>query len=153
MELLTQVRRALRARRYSPRTEEAYGGWIRRYVRFHGTRHPVEMGEAAVAGFLTDLAVGGRVAAATQNQALGALLFLYREVLGRRVGWMDGLVRAKRPARLPVVLDRTEVKAVLQQMGGPPGLVASLLYGSGRRLRECLRLRVKDLDVGRNWRT
>ena len=150
MKLLSQVRRALRVRRYSPRTEEAYVSWVRRYVRFHGTRHPAQLGEAEVAGFLTDLAVRGRVSAATQNQALGALLFLYRAVLGRQVGWLDNLVRAKRPPRLPVVLSRAEVKLVLAGLEGVSGLVAALLYGSGLRLLECLRLRVKDLDLGRN---
>jgi integron integrase len=113
-------------------------------------RHPGVLGEAELNGFLTDLAVRGRVSAATQNQALAALLFLYREVLGQRVGWLDGLVRAKRPPRLPVVLSRAEVRAVLERMDGVPGLVAWVLYGSGLRLLECLRLRVKDLDLGRN---
>ena len=150
MKLLAQVRAVLRTKRYSPRTEEAYVDWVERYVRFHGVRHPGELGEREVARFLSDLAVRGRVAASTQNQALSALLFLYRDVLGRDVGALDQLVRAKRPARLPVVLSRAEVKAVLGRLGGTPWLVASLLYGSGLRLLECLRLRVKDVDAGRN---
>src|SRR5437867_4047754 len=150
MKLLAQVRAVLRTKHYSPRTEETYVDWVQRYVRFHGVRHPAELGEREVARFLSDLAVRGRVAASTQNQALSALLFLYREVLGRDVGELDQLVRAKRPARLPVVLSRAEVKAVLGRLGGTTWLVASLLYGSGLRLLECLRLRVKDVDPGRN---
>ena len=150
MKLLTQVRRAIRARRYSPRTEQSYVSWIRRYVRFHGVRHPASLGEAEVTAFLSDLAVRGGVSAATQNQALAALLFLYREVLGQHVGWLDTLVRARRSPRLPVVLTRAEVRAVLRAMHGTPRLAASLLYGSGLRLSECLRLRVKDLELTRN---
>src|SRR2546428_3719734 len=150
MRLLAQVRAVLRTKHYSPRTEEAYVGWVRRFVRFHGLRHPAELGERDVAGFLSDLAVRGRVAASTQNQALSALLFLYREVLGRDVGELDQLVRAKRPARLPVVLSRAEVKAVLGRLGGTTWLVASLLYGSGLRLLECLKLPVKDVGPRRN---
>ena len=150
MKLLAQVRAVLRTKHYSRRTEEAYVYWVQRYVRFHGVRHPAELGERDVAGFLSDLAVRGRVAASTQNRALSALLFLYRDVLGRDVGELDQLVRAKRPARLPVVLSRAEVKAVLGRLGGTPWLVAWLLYGSGLRLLECLRLRVKDVDAGRN---
>src|SRR5439155_4711703 len=110
MKLLAQVRAVLRTKHYSPRTEESYVGWVRRFVRFHGLRHPAELGGAEVERFLSDLAVRGRVAASTQNQALSALLFLYRDVLGRDVGELDQLVRAKRPARLPVVLSRAEVK-------------------------------------------
>src|SRR5256712_10298575 len=150
MKLLAQVRAVLRTKHDSRRTEEAYVYWVQRYVRFHGVRHPAELGEREVARFLSDLAVRGRVAASTQNQALSALLFLHRDVLGRDVGELDQLVRAKRPARLPVVLFRAEVKAVLGRLGGTTWLVASLLYGSGLRLLECLRLRVKDVDPGRN---
>src|SRR2546426_1856771 len=158
MKLLAQVRAVLRTKHYSRRTEEAYVYWVQRYVRFHGVRHPAELGEREVARFLSDLAVRGRVAASTQNQALSALLFLHRDVLGRDVGELDQLVRAKRPARLPVVLSRAEVKAVLGRLGGTPWLVASLRRGrtgrrgasyggtiftrpwcSGRLLRRCVR--------------
>src|SRR3989449_2974399 len=150
MKLLAQVRAVLRTKRYSPRTEETYVDWVQRFVRFHGVRHPAELGEREVARFLSDLAVRGRVAASTQNQALSALLFLYRDVLGRDVGALDQLVRAKRPARLPVVLSRAEVKAVLGRLGGTPWLVAALLDGSGLRLVEWLRVRVEDGGGGRN---
>src|SRR5256885_4799277 len=148
MKLLAQVRAVLRTKRYSPRTEEAYVDWVERYVRFHGVRHPGELGEREVARFLSDLAVRGRVAASTQNQALSALLFLYRDVLGRDVGALDQLVRAKRPARLPVVLSRAEVKAVLGRLGGTPWLVAALLSGPGRRLPRCPRLRGRGGAAG-----
>ena len=144
--LLGRLRAALRARHYSPRTEESYVGWVKRFVRFHGMRHPAELAEADVARFLTGLAVDHAVSASTQNQALSALLFLYDTVLGRALGVCDGLVRAKRPKRLPVVLTREEVGAVLGAMRGVPQLVAALLYGSGLRLLEALQLRVKDLD-------
>src|SRR3989441_12109270 len=120
---------------------EAYVDWVERYVRFHGVRHPGELGEREVARFLSDLAVRGRVAASTQNQALSALLFLHRDVLGRDVGELDQLVRAKRPARLPVVLSRAEVKAVLGRLGGTTWLGAALVFRSGLRLLECVRLR------------
>jgi integron integrase len=148
--LLDRVRIAIRTRHLSPRTEEAYVFWIRRFILFHGKRHPVEMAEAEVSAFLSALAVGERVAASTQNQALCALLFLYRHVLGIELPWLDDLVRAKRPARLPVVLTREEVAAVLRHVQGVKRLAATLLYGSGLRLLECLRLRVKDVDFGRN---
>jgi integron integrase len=131
---------------YSIRTEEAYVHWIRRFILFHNKRHPQEMGTEEVRQFLTDLAVTHRVAASTQNQALSALLFLYKAVLQRDVGWIEDVVRAKKPKTLPVVLTRDEVKAVLQHVSGPTWLMASLLYGSGLRLMECLRLRVKDVD-------
>ncbi len=147
--LLTLVRRALRTRHYSQRTEEAYVSWIRRFVRFHGMRHPVELGERDVARYLSSLAVEGGVSAATQNQALSALLFLYQAVLERPLGAFEGLVRAHQPRRLPVVLTRDEVAAVLGVMGGTSQLVAALLYGSGLRLLEALQLRVKDLDLRR----
>jgi integron integrase len=148
--LLDRVREAVRARHYSRRTEETYVAWIRRYILFHGKRHPVEMGAAEITQFLTALAVEGKVAAATQNQALSALLFLYREVLALEAPWLDGLVRAKRPQRLPVVLSRDEVRAVLQRLEGTPRLMAYLLYGAGLRLLECCRLRVQDVDFGAN---
>jgi integron integrase len=148
--LLDQVRDAVRRLHYSIRTEEAYVKWIRRFILFHGRRHPLEMGEAEVEQFLTSLAVEGEVAASTQNQALSALLFLYKVVLDRPLEGRIEAVRAKRPERLPVVLSREEVRAVLAQLGGERWLMASLLYGSGLRLLECLRLRVKDVDFGQN---
>jgi integron integrase len=143
------VREAIRMRHYSPRTEKTYCGWIRRYILFFGKRHPLEMGESEINTFLAHLALKGQVAASTQNQALAALLFLYREVLGRELGNLGELVRAKRPQRLPTVLTRSEVRAVLGKLEGTPRLMASLLYGGGLRLLECLRLRVKDLDFER----
>jgi len=148
--LLDRVRSALRTRHYSRRTEEAYVAWIRRYIFFHGKRHPGEMGAPELTGFLSSLAVDGRVAASTQNQALSALLFLYREVLELDIPWLDSVVRAKRPQRLPVVLTRDEVRAVVRSLQGIPRLMASLLYGSGLRLLECCRLRVQDVDFGTN---
>jgi len=144
------VRQALRARHYSFRTEEAYVGWIKRFIFFHGKRHPAEMGEPEVNQFLTDLAVTKKVSASTQNQALSALLFLYQHVLNQPLGWINPAVRAKKPERLPVVLTRQEVKAILSFMEGSPRLVAALLYGAGLRLRECLQLRVKDVDFTTN---
>lgn len=148
--LFDRVRDALRTRHYSRRTEEAYIAWIRRYILFHRKRHPAEMGASEITQFLTSLAVQRKVAAATQNQALSALLFLYREVLGQTVPWLDGVVRAKRPRRLPEVLSRDEVRAVLNQMSGVPRLMALLLYGAGLRVLECARLRVKDVDFASN---
>jgi len=152
MKLLGRVRAALRLRHYSRRTEEAYVGWVRRFVRFCGTRHPRELGPAEVTQFLSGLAVDRRVSASTQNQALGALVFLYRDVLGAPVGWLAALVRAKRPHRVPVVLTRDEVRRVLQRLRGRGvvALVAGLLYGTGMRLLEGLGLRVKDLDFAAN---
>ena len=145
--LLDQVRNAIRVRHYSIRTEEAYVGWVRRYVVFHGKRHPAEMGAAEVSAFLTHLAVKGRVAASTQNQALNALVFLYRHVIEQPLpDLLDDVARAKKPARLPVVLTRDEVQRVLAALEGTHGLIAGLLYGSGLRLLEALRLRVKDLE-------
>jgi integron integrase len=148
--LLDRLRAAVRTRHYSIRTEDAYAGWVRRFVLFHGKRHPDEMGEAEINAFVSHLATRGRVAASTQTQALSALLFLYREVLGRPVESLGDVVRAKRPERLPVVLTRAEVNAILARLDGGPRLVATLLYGTGMRLLECLRLRVKDVDFGRN---
>jgi len=148
-KLLTEVRRALRVRGYSRRTEEAYVGWIRRFVLAQGTRHPAEMGEPEVTEYLSSLASVGRVSPSTQNQALAALLFLYGEVLKRPVGWMASLVRAQPRKRLPVVLTRDEVRAVLERMHGVPQLVARLLYGTGLRLLEALSLRVNDLDFAK----
>jgi integron integrase len=147
--LLTQVRLELRARHYSPRTEDAYVSWIKRFILFHNKRHPASMSADEVNAFLSHLAAEKNVAASTQNQALGALLFLYRYVLKDPLPWMNDLVRAVRPARLPVVLTQEEVRAVLNCMSGPSHLVALLLYGGGLRLMECLTLRVKDLDFER----
>ena len=129
--LLDRVREALRARHYSRRTEEAYIAWIRLYIFFHDKRHPAEMGAPEITRFLSSLAVDDKVAASTQNQALGALLFLYRNVLELDLPWLDGIVRAKRPQRLPIVLTREEVRAVLQPLTGVPRLMAYLLYGAG----------------------
>lgn len=146
--LLDQVRQAIRTRHYSFRTEEAYIGWIRRFVQFNHQRDPVEMGAAEVSRFLTLLAVDRQVAASTQNQALAAILFLYKDVLDRDFGWLDDVVRAKRPQRLPVVLNQQEVHALLSALHGVPWIMGTLLYGAGLRLMECLRLRVKDVDFG-----
>jgi integron integrase len=148
--LLDQVRAKLRRLGLARRTEEAYVGWIRRFVLANGKRHPVAMGALEVEAFLTGLAMHGHVAPATQNQALSALLFLYREVLGIELPWMDEIRRAKRPQRLPVVLARNEVGALLDELQGLPWLMASLLYGSGLRLMECVRLRAKDVDFERH---
>ncbi|GHU04566.1 integron integrase [Betaproteobacteria bacterium] len=148
-KLLDQVRERLRLKHYSIRTEHQYVQWARRFILFHRKRHPVEMGAVEVEAFLTHLAVQENVAAATQNQALSALLFLYREVLGVDLPWLENVVRAKRPARLPVVLTRREVAAVLDRIQGTHGLMARLLYGTGMRLMECMRLRVKDVDFER----
>ena len=147
--LLDRVRGAIRTRHYSVRTEKAYVHWIHRYIVFHGRKHPETLGAAEIGSFLSALAVEGKVAASTQNQALSALLFLYRDVLKQELSWIDGVVRAKRPARLPVVLSREEVAAVLARMRGETLLMATLLYGGGLRLLECARLRVKDVDFDR----
>jgi len=148
--LLDQVREALRVRHYAIRTEEAYVHWIRRFIFFHGKRHPSRMGKREVTAFLTHLAVVRHVSASTQNQALSALLFLYRHVLERDMEWLDDLVRARRRERLPVVLSRAEVAALFSVMTGVRRVQAGILYGAGLRLLECLRLRVKDLDFDRN---
>jgi integron integrase len=145
--LMDQLTDALRSRHYSARTEKAYRLWARRFIFFHGVRHPAEMGEAEVNEFLTSLAVDTHVSASTQTQALSALLFLYRHVVGRPLGDLE-VVRARKPKRLPVVLTRAEVRAVLEELDGEMWLLASLLYGSGLRLSEALRLRVQDLDFG-----
>lgn len=149
-KLLDQVRQAVRMHQYSRRTEEAYIGWIQRFILFHGTRHPAEMGAEDITRFLSSLALQGRVSASTQNQALSALLFLYRQVLQQDLPWLEGIVRAKRPIRLPVVLTREEVQAVMTHLRGTPKLMATLLYGAGLRLLECARLRVKDVDFSLN---
>ena len=147
--LLDRVRAALRTRHYSARTEKAYVAWVRRYVLFHGKRHPDTLGEAEIGAFLSSLANERKVSASTQNQALAALLFLYQEVLGRKVEWLRELVHAKRPGRLPIVLSRDEARAVLAQLNGPVWLVSGLLYGGGLRLLEALQIRVKDVDLTR----
>jgi len=144
--LLEQVRDAIRRRHYSHRTEQSYVHWIKRFIFFSGKRHPRDLGAPEVTAFLSHLARDRDVAAATQNQALAALLFLYKEVLAQPLPWLDQIERAKRPARLPTVLSVAEVQRLLAQMQGTKWLMASLLYGAGLRLRECLKLRVKDLD-------
>jgi site-specific recombinase XerD len=149
-KLLDRVRIAIRTRHYSRSTEQTYVSWIRRFILFHGKRHPIEMGKEEVGQFLSHLAVDGRVAASTQNQALNALVFLYKQVLERDVGLIDGVVRAKRPKRLPVVLTRDEVKQLFAGLSGVELIVCTLLYGSGLRVLECLRMRVKDIDFARN---
>jgi len=145
-KLLEQVREVIRTRHYSLRTEGTYLGWIRRFILFHGKRHPREMGRQEVQQFLSHLAVEGHVAASTQSQALSAILFLYQQVLKQDIGWLDEVVRAKQPHRVPVVLTQDEVAAVLRHLSGTTWIMATLLYGSGLRLMECLRLRVKDVD-------
>ena len=146
--LLDVVRDAIRRRHYSLRTEQSYVHWIRRFIYFSGRRHPRELGAPEVTGFLNHLARERNVAASTQNQALSALLFLYREALQTPLPWLDQLERAQRPARLPTVLTAVEVRRLLLGMRGTRWLMASLLYGAGLRLRECLTLRVKDVDFG-----
>jgi len=149
LRLLEQVRAKLKTRHYSQRTEEAYCDWIRRFVLFHDRQHPSTMGEKEIAAFLTDLATVRNVSASTQNQALHALLFLYRQVLGRNVGLVADITPAKRGRRLPTVLFISEVRSILLRMRGVPRLCASLMYGSGLRVSECVRLRVKDIDFER----
>jgi len=145
--LLVRLRNAIRLKHYSIRTEQAYTDWIRRYVHFHGKRHPSVLGAADVEAFLSHLAVEGHVAAATQNQAKAAILFLDREVLELVLPWLDNVARAKMPIRLPVVLTRTEVASVLGKLRGVHALLGGLLYGSGLRIMEGVRLRVQDVDV------
>jgi integron integrase len=148
--LSDQVRDTLRRRHYSYRTEQVYLYWIRHFIFFHKKRHPREMAEREVAAFLTHLAVNRRVSASTQNQALNAILFLYKQVLGRDIGLIQGVVRAKRPERLPVVMTQGEVQTVIGRLSGREWLMACLMYGAGLRVMECLRLRVKDIDFGLN---
>jgi integron integrase len=147
--LLDRVRHAIRVRHFAIRTEQTYVDWAKRFILFHGKRHPQDMGAAEVEAFLTHLAVERCVAPATQSQAKAALLFLYREVLGEQLPWLDGVVSAKASRRLPVVLTPREVGAMLAEMSGTTGLLASLLYGTGMRLLEALRLRVKDIEFER----
>ena len=148
-KLLDQIRTKVRLRHFSMRTEQAYLYWIKRFILFHNKRHPREMGEKEVEAFLSHLAVIGKVSASTQNQAFNALLFLYRTIFGRELGHIENVVRANRPRRLPVVFTKEEVQAILMRLHGTTKLIASLLYGSGFRLQECLRLRVKDVDFSR----
>jgi integron integrase len=145
-KLLDQVRDVMRRRHYSIRTEQVYIDWIKRFILYHDKRHPKEMAEEQVAAFLTHLARDRDVAPSTQNQALSALLFLYKDVLKQEIGWLEKVERAKKPSRLPVVLTRAEIKRVFAHLHGTPKLMAGLLYGSGLRLMECVRLRVKDID-------
>jgi len=145
-KLLDQVRDVIRRKHYSIRTEQAYIDWIKRFIIYHRKRHPGEMAEEEVAEFLTHLARDLNVAASTQNQALSALLFLYQEVLKHEIGWLEKVERAKKPPKLPVVLSRGEVKEIFRHLHGVPKLMAGLLYGSGLRLMECVRLRIKDID-------
>ncbi len=149
-KLLESLREALHVRHYSNRTEDTYCSWVKRFVHFHKLRHPKEMGELEINLFLTHLAVSEKVSASTQNQALSALLFLYRHVIGKDVGDLGHVIRARKPIHLPVVLTREEVKALLALLTGDKWLMASLMYGAGLRLMECLRLRVQDIDFSRN---
>jgi len=149
-KLLDQVRDKLRVKHYSIRTEHAYVDWIKRYIIFHGKRHPKNMGARDIEAFLTHLAVAGKVAASTQNLAKSSILFLYREVLEIQLPWLDNVTQAKAPKRLPVVLTVNEVQAVLSRLSGTHALIASLLYGGGMRLMEAVRLRVKDVDFARH---
>lgn len=147
-KLLEQVRRQTQLRHYSIRTEKAYTHWIKRYIIFHDKRHPRDMGQAEIENFLSYLATDRHVAASTQNQALNALVFLYREVLDIELPWFNSMVRAKRPAQVPTVLTRQEVNQILAHLTEPHRLMASLLYGSGLRLMEAVRLRIKNVDFG-----
>lgn len=149
VKLLDQVRGKIRLKHYSIRTEQAYVDWIKRFVLHFGKRHPRDLGAAEVEQFLTYLAVDGNVAASTQNQAKSALLFLYKAVLEQELPWLDNVEQSKVPKRLPVVLNRDEVQAILSRLSGTHWLIASLLYGTGMRIMECLRLRVKDVDFKR----
>jgi integron integrase len=149
-KLLDQVRNKIRVKHYSIRTETQYLQWIKRFILFHGKRHPKDMGATEVESFLSHLVTVGNASASTQNQALSALLFLYREVLAIDLPWLDNVVHAKKPKRLPSVLNREEVKLVLERMDGIYGLMARLLYGTGMRLMECCRLRVQDIDFGQH---
>ena len=147
--LLDQVRARLHALHYSKRTEQAYVGWIRRFVIANGRRHPRHLGGDEVEAYLTRLASKAQVSASTQNQALAALLFLYRDILKQDLPWMDKIVRAKRSRRIPVVLSMDELQRLLMMMDGQPWLMAALMYGTGMRLMECVRLRIKDVDFDR----
>jgi integron integrase len=149
-KLLEQARDAIRLRHYSIRTEESYLRWMKQFILFHNKRHPAQMGEPEVTAFLSHLAVDRKVSSSTQNQALAALLFLYKEVLKQPLDWLDNIQRAKKPERLPLVFTRQEVRSILMHLEGSKWIVGSLLYGAGLRLLECLRLRIKDIDFGYN---
>jgi integron integrase len=149
-KLLDRLKEALRARHYSPRTESTYHQWVKQYIFFHNVRHPAEMAEPEINAFLTHLAVKHKVSASTQNQALSALLFLYRHVIGREIGDLGDVIRARKPKRVPVVMTREEVKLVLDNLSDDKWLAASLMYGTGLRLMECMRLRVQDIDFSKN---
>ncbi len=146
--LLDEVRNVIRCKHYSIRTEQSYVDWIKRYIYFHNKQHPKDMGEAHISNFLTHLAVDKKVASSTQNQALCALVFLYREVIKKDIGEFENLIRAKKPHKLPVVFTREEVKQLLLQLSGVNWLMGQLIYGAGLRIMECVRLRVKDMDFG-----
>jgi integron integrase len=148
-KLLDEVRAVARMRHLSLRTEQAYVSWIRRYILFHNKRHPAEMNEAEIREFISDLAVNGKISASTQTVALSALLFLYRDVLKKDLPYVSNIERAQRRKKLPVVFTKAEVHEVLSRLDGVPHLIASLLYGSGLRLMDALRLRVKDIDFER----
>ncbi len=147
--LLDRMRAAIRVRHYSLSTEHTYCHWVKRFIYFHAKRHPADMGAPEVEAFLSDLATGGHVSASTQNQAMHALLFLYRDVLGVTLPWLDNITRAKVAKRLPVVLTSAEVQRLMRHVDGTNGLIIRLLYGTGMRIKECLRLRVKDIDFAR----
>jgi integron integrase len=149
-KLLESLRQALYVRHYSNRTTDTYCAWVKRFVHFHNLRHPKDMGEKEINAFLTHLAVEDKVSSSTQNQALSALLFLYRYVIGKEIGDLGQVIRARKSVRLPVVLTREEVKSLLAQLSGDKWLMASLMYGAGLRLMECLRLRVQDIDFSRS---
>jgi integron integrase len=149
-KLLDRMQEAMRSRHYSRRTEQTYSHWVKRFIFFHHVRHPADMAEPEINAFLTHLAVKGKVSVSTQNQALAALLFLYRHVIGREIGDLGEVVRARKPTRLPVVMTREEVKALLANCTGDKWLMISLMYGAGLRLMECLRLRIQDVDFSRN---
>lgn len=144
--VLQKVREAIRVRHYSIRTEEAYIGWINKFILFHNKCHPADMGEKQISEYLNHLAVSGNVASSTQNQALCAIIFLYREVLKKEIGDIDGLVWAKKPKKLPVVFTRKEVKQIMEKLSGDYWIMVNLMYGAGLRLMECLRLRIMDID-------
>ena len=147
-KLLDQVRNLIRLKHYSIRTEETYVGWIKRYIYFHNRRNPKDMGEKEIRQFLTDLAVNQKVAAATQNQAFNALLFLYRDVLKQEFEDLGDVVRAKKSRKLPVVFSKSEIRKIINQLEGRNWLMGQLMYGAGLRVMECVRLRIKDVDFG-----
>jgi integron integrase len=149
-KLLDRFREALRSRHYSRRTEETYCHWVKRFIYFHNVRHPIDMAEPEINAYLTHLAVKEKISASTQNQALSALLFLYRHVLDRKVGDLGEVIRARKPRHVPVVMTREETRAVMSHLKGDKWLMASLMYGAGLRLMECLRLRIQDVDFARN---